>query len=180
MISETPISAKVISENINRLRKEASAKEDELNSLRAELEWWETGQQLFGEAPEEPTDRLPLETSEETTATNGAKPSLRTRILLILSQEPRKTWKTEDVIAEMGKRDWLPGGEYAEHHVRSMLGQMHRKGQARRMGRGMYRLPPKPKDGMSTAEIAGNVAAGVGVGALAAHAISSLAGAAKG
>ena len=29
--------------------------------------------------------------------------------------------------------------------TRSMLAQMHRKGQARRMDRGYYRLPPQPK-----------------------------------
>jgi hypothetical protein len=144
-MSETPISAAVIAENINRLRKHVSAKEDELNSVRAELEWWETGQQLFGDVPDEPSDELPLEAADEPDA-NGAKPPLRSRILMILAQQPRKTWKTDAVIAEMRERDWLPGGEYAEHHVRSMLAQMHRKGQARRMGRGMYRLPPERKD----------------------------------
>jgi hypothetical protein len=168
--SESPISAAVIAENISRLRKHVSAKEDELNSLRTELEWWETGQQLFGDVPAEPSDELPLEPAESQTA-NGAKPPLRNRILLILAQEPRKTWKTDAVIAEMRERDWLPGGEHAEHHVRSMLAQMHRKGQARRMGRGQYRLPPERKE-TSMAEMAANVAAGVGVGAVAAHILS--------
>ena len=170
-MSDAPISAAVIADNISRLRKHVSTTEDELNSLRTELEWWETGQQLFGDVPAEPSGELPLETAvEHTTAANGAKPPpLRNRILMVLAQEPRKTWKTDAVIAELREHDWLPAGEYAEHHVRSMLAQMHRKGQARRMARGTYRLPPERKD---MAEMAASVAAGIGTGAIAAHVLS--------
>jgi hypothetical protein len=175
MNSDAPISAQVIADNITRLRKEVSTKEDELNSLHAELEWWETGQELFGEVPEEQTDQLPLEKPEENVSTNGAKPPLRDRILAVLALEPRKTWKTEALIAEMEERGWMPSGGNAEHQVRSMLSQMHRKGQARRMSRGMYRLPPERKD-QSKLEAAGSIAAGVATGALLAAAAHSVSG----
>jgi hypothetical protein len=176
MNSDAPISAQVIADNITRLRKEVSTKEDELNSLQAELEWWETGQELFGEVPEEQTDQLLLENPEENVSTKGgAKPPLRDRILAVLALEPRKTWKTEALIAEMEERNWMPSGGNAEHQVRSMLSQMHRKGQARRMSRGMYRLPPARKD-PSALETAGSIAAGVATGAILAKAAHTISG----
>ena len=149
MSSDLPISARAIAERITELRKAVSTAEDQLNRLREELEWWEKGQRLFVLEPE-PQEPLPLneDADEESapTSSNGTKPTLRGAILAVLGQEPRKTWKTEAIIAELQRRDWMPGGEYADHHVRSMVAQMHRKGQARRMGRGMYRLPPDPKE----------------------------------
>jgi hypothetical protein len=147
--TDVPLSPGAIEENITRLKKTVSVKEDELNGLQAELEWWEKGQELFGRVPGEATDPLPIADAESEDAEhslNGSRPPLRNRILTILGQEPRKTWKAEQVIDEMRERDWMPSGDSAEHHVRSMLAQMHRKGQARRMGRGMYRLPPERKD----------------------------------
>lgn len=146
MSSDAPFSAGEIAEHITEMRKAVSDAEDRLNRLRTELEWWETGQQLFGDsAPTKPAEQLPLP-ADDPPPTNGAMPSLRKRIQIVLGMEPRKSWKTDAVIDELRRREWLPGGDYAEHHVRSMLGQMHRKGQARRMARGLYRLPPEPKE----------------------------------
>lgn len=150
MHTDPPITAAQIAANISQLQKQVSTTEDALSRLRTELEWYETGRQLFANEQPEPSAELPLEEPPEVSdgaSSNGSRPPLRNRILAVLGQEPRKTWKTDAVIAEMRRRDWLPGGNYAEHHVRSMLAQMHRKGQARRMGRGMYRLPPDRKDG---------------------------------
>jgi hypothetical protein len=145
MSSDPPISAIVIAEKIAALRAEVAAAADDLARKRAELEWWETGERLFGETAN--TDVADDEGGEKTMSapSNGTKPSLRVAILTVLGQEPRKTWKTDAVIEELRRRDWLPNGEYAEHHTRSMLAQMHRKGQARRVERGSYRLPPQPK-----------------------------------
>lgn len=148
MNTDPPITAAQIAANISQLQKQVSATEDTLSRLRTELEWWETGRKLFADELSAPSDELPLEVAE-TASSNGDKPPLRNRILAVLGQEPRKTWRADAVIAELRQRDWLPGGENAEHHVRSMLAQMHRKGQARKMGRGTYRLPPEQKDGTS-------------------------------
>ncbi len=137
-----PIPPDVIDQKIAALRGEVAAAAAELERKRAELEWWETGRRLFSET----TDTEDDAGAEDDANDKGTKPTLRAAILAILGQKPRKTWKTEAVIAELRRRDWLPNGENAEHHTRSMLAQMHRKGQARRMDRGYYRLPPQPKE----------------------------------
>jgi len=145
--SESPISPAVIDEKVAELRGRVSASEDELNRLRTELEWWETGQRLFGDDEGGVTENGAAPAPAPSRgASSGRRPSLRQAILLILEEGPRKTWKTDQVIAELRRREWFPSGENAEHHVRSMLAHMHRKGQARRMARGAYRLPPEPKD----------------------------------
>jgi hypothetical protein len=144
MSSDAPIPPAVIAENVAELRKRVAATEAELEQLRTQLDWWETGQRLFGDDTEAEPKAEPASTLPEGSS-DGGRPSLREAVLTVLSQEPVKTWKTEAVIEELRKRDWLPNGKYGEHHTRSMLAQMHRKGQARRMGRGLYRLPPSAK-----------------------------------
>jgi len=132
MSSEPPISEEVISAKVRELRSLIEAQEEQLDRMREELQWWETGQRLFGGPPE------PTVTHE--VGSNGSKPSLREGITAVLADGPA-VWKTEDVIEELQRRDWLPNGKNAAHHVRSMLAEMHRKGQARRVTRGRYRLP---------------------------------------
>ncbi len=146
--ADAPISPSVINDKIATLRNRLSAVEDELDRLRAELEWWETGQRLFGDGtpPAEAGSDAPETTAAFAGSLNGEKPTLRNAIREVLGQEPRKTWKSEAVIDELQRRGWIPSGDNAAHYVRSMLAQMHRKGQARRMGRGMYRLPPEATD----------------------------------
>ncbi len=144
--ADTPISPDVINDKIVTLRNRLSAVEDELDRLRAELEWWETGQRLFGGGTppaEAGSEADPAGVTASAESPNSEKPTLRNAIREVLGQEPRKTWKSEAVIEELQRRGWIPSGDNAAHHVRSMLAQMHRKGQARRMGRGMYRLPPE-------------------------------------
>ncbi len=151
MSVQPPIPTEVIVQTIRSLQKEVSETEDHLRRLREELEWYERGQQLFGNSVEPAVERLPgieeeREPGNDMATREGGKPMLRDAILHVLAQEPRKTWKTEVVIEELRTRGWLPGGKNAEHHTRSKLAEMHRKGQARRVDRGRYRLPPEPKD----------------------------------
>lgn len=133
--SPPPIAPDVIAKKVAELRDAVRATETELQRQRAELEWYEAGQRLFVDplAPET------LNRVDTVRASNGSKPTLREAILTILGESPGQSWKVEDVIAELGRREWLPSGEHAEHHVRSMLAQMYRKGQALRVGRGIYR-----------------------------------------
>lgn len=150
MHTDPPITAAQLVANINQLQKQVNETEDVLSRLREELEWYETGLQLFADEDSGVSAELPLvglSEDSEIESSNGSKPPLRNRIITVLGQEPRKTWKTDALIAELRQRDWLPNGEHAEHHVRSMVAQMARKGQARKMARGAYRLPPERKDG---------------------------------
>jgi len=147
MNSTPPIAPAVIAKRIGELRTEVDAVETRLAALRAELAWYEDGKRLFGDAPRDPDAEPPLPGLDpEPSPVNGAKPTLREAILTIMAERPNKTWPVESVIAELRQREWLPTGTHAEHRTRSTLAQMHRKGQAKRMDRGRYRLPPAPKD----------------------------------
>jgi hypothetical protein len=148
--SDPPIAPDVMARRIGDLRAEVAATETRLSKLQAELAWYQDGEKLFGDAPPDPdvVPALPgLAGEPPARKTNGDKPTLRLAILTVMREHPTKTWKTESVIAELTRRDWLPNGANAEHHARSMLAQMHRKGQAKRIERGRYRLPPEPKGG---------------------------------
>lgn len=148
MNSAPPIPPAVIAKRIGELRTEVDAAETRMAALRAELAWYEDAKRLFGDAPRDPEVERPLPGlgNEEAARANGAKPTLREAILTVMRERPNKTWPVESVIAELRQRDWLPTGTHAEHRTRSTLAQMHRKGQAKRMDRGRYRLPPEPKD----------------------------------
>lgn len=137
----------------SELRAWVEAAEHQLESKRAELVWYEDGLRLFGDGERDPEVEPPLPGFAGDSANEGrngseraSKPSLRNAILAIMREQPTKSRKVESVIAELRRRDWLPGGENGEHHTRSMMAQMHRKGQLRRVDRGRYRLPPEPKD----------------------------------
>jgi hypothetical protein len=135
MTSDMPLSEETIASNMQVLRSRISALESELARAREELSWWQTGLRLFGEpAPAEP----PMQASFNESA-NGSKPPLRKAILTLL-EENQQSWTTDAVIKELRERAWMPNGQNAQHHVRSMLAQMHRKGEASRVGRGRYRL----------------------------------------
>lgn len=151
--SRPPIPPAIIRQRIGELRAEVATAEEYLATIRAELAWYEHGEKLFGDAPPNPdvVRSFPGLDSEPPRANGtqpiGTKPTLRVAILTVMRERPGKTWPVESVIAELRQRDWLPTGTHAEHRTRSTLAQMHRKGQAKRMDRGRYRLPPEPKDG---------------------------------
>lgn len=148
MSFQPPIPLDVIKRRIGELRVEAEAAEDHLANVRAELAWYEDAQRLFGDASPNPDvePSLPGLGDSPGASPNGSKPTLRQAILTVMREQPNKTWKVEAVIGELRRRDWLPAGAHGEHHTRSMMAQMHRKGQAKRIDRGRYRLPPTPKD----------------------------------
>lgn len=144
-----PIPPAVIAKRIGELRAEVGASEAHLTMLRAELAWYEDAKRLFGDARPDPAvePSLPGLASEPATAsTNGSKPTLRQAILIVMGEDSRKTWKVEAVISGLRHHGWLPGGDNGEHRTRSVLAQMHRKGEVKRIDRGRYRLPPAPKD----------------------------------
>lgn len=146
MITESPFSAGEMAERVREVRKVVDALEDQLDHAKAELEWLEAGRKLLGfdeQRAEQPAE-LELEI-EDAASANGTVPSLRNRVLIVLGQEPRKRWKTKEIVDEMRRREWLPKGEYGEHHVRSMVARMGRKGEIRKVAHGVYRLPPEPK-----------------------------------
>lgn len=149
MSPSPPIPPDVITKRAGELRAEVALTEGHLAKLKAELAWYEDGIRLFGDAPPDP-DVAPsfpeLASEPDTPSANGDKPTLRKAILTVMREHPNRTWKVESVISELRRRDWLPGGANGEHRTRSVLAQMHRKGQAKRIDRGRYRLPPEPKD----------------------------------
>jgi len=145
MSFQPPISPKEMAERASALRTDIEDTERRLESLQSELAWYEDGLRLFGDSPPDPEVESPLpgiDPEPTQTSTNGTKPTLRNAILIVMREQPNKTRKVETVISELRQRDWLPGGVNGEHHARSMMAQMHRKGQIKRIDRGRYRLPP--------------------------------------
>lgn len=147
MSSELPLSAGQVAEHIHQLRQVVSGLEDQLGHAKAELEWWEQGHRLFfsedGAGTSAPAE-LDLDI-EPVAPTNGTPTTLRKRVLAVFAQEPRKTWKTKDIIAELRRRELMPVGKYAENHVQKMVAQMGRTGELRKVARGMYRLAPESR-----------------------------------
>ncbi len=164
MTAKVPLPPDLITAKVDELQDRIDAAEQELERLRVELEWWETGRRLFGEEAEaeeesaQVAEPSPAKPSEEGKGEDGtpaaedsvdrstnARPTLREALLTILQEQPNKTWPNDDMLAEMERRGWMPSGKNAQQHVRSMLAEMHRKGQARRVGHGRYRAPrPTP------------------------------------
>jgi hypothetical protein len=138
-----------IEARIGELRGAVDAEEQKLAMLRDELTWYEEAKRLFGNAPRDPAvePALPgLASQPGGPIANGDKPTLRQAILTIMREQPNKTWAVESVISELRRRTWLPSGANGEHRTRSVLAQMHRKEQVKRIQRGRYRLPPERKD----------------------------------
>jgi hypothetical protein len=136
----------VIDARIGELRGAVDAAEQKLAVLRDELTWYEDAKRLFGVAPPDPAVEPGLASESDHLSANGSKPTLRQAILTIMREHSNKTWRVDSVISELRRREWLPVGPNGEHRTRSVLAQMHRKGQVKRMDRGRYRLPPEPKD----------------------------------
>jgi hypothetical protein len=117
--------------------------------LLDELEWWESGKRFFGfdgdqEGEPEAQEKAPEPVSgqQQSFISNGSKPTLREAIMRVIGEQPKKTWQTEEVLTALRKRGWISDAKNADQHARSKMGEMHRKGDLRRIRRGHYRLPP--------------------------------------
>lgn len=87
-------------------------------------------------------------------ATNGAPPtaarlpgapSLRKAIKLLLT-ERSDYWTRDEIISELERRGWAPGGKTPRNTVISRLSEMTRAGVIERGGKGQYRLATAPTE----------------------------------
>jgi hypothetical protein len=71
----------------------------------------------------------------------GVKPVLRQAILLTMGDnDPDKIWTRENLLLELKRRDWGPGGRNPENQVGNRLLEMAKTGEVEQVGRGQYRL----------------------------------------
>ncbi len=144
-MSGVEITPERVSTRIKALRGQVDAKREELESLNDELAWWESGLRFFGFEDDEDESATPDRTAEaqqELTTDNGTPPTLREGIIWIMRQKPRKTWLSQEVLDGLQAKGWISDAKTADHHARSKISEMSRKGELRRLKRGHYRLPP--------------------------------------
>jgi hypothetical protein len=131
----------MIDAKIDEVRDQVNQHRAALDQSLAELEWLETGRQFVGSDGGNATGTR----SKETTSSQNGRPTLREAILRVMGEKPSRTWPASAVIRDLKKRNWLPSGEFGEHHTRSMLARMYRSNELKRPKRGHYRLPPEKK-----------------------------------
>ncbi|GEM_PF-2623994 len=144
-MSGVEITPERVSTRIKDLRAKVEAKEEELDSLKDELTWWESGRRFFGFSEDEPDEARSgaNEAQEELSiSANGSTPTLREGVIRIMRQKPRKTWLSQEVLDGLRANGWISDAKTADHHARSKISEMFRKGELRRVKRGHYRLPP--------------------------------------
>jgi SOS response regulatory protein OraA/RecX len=150
-MSGVEITPERVSTRIKDLRKQVEEKKQELESVTDELTWWESGLRFFGfdedeaQEPEEKDEGTNSpEQGEFPIRSNGNAPpeTLREGIFRIMRQKPRKTWQSQEVLDGLRANGWLSDAKTADHHARSKIAEMSRKGELRRIKRGHFRLPP--------------------------------------
>jgi hypothetical protein len=70
---------------------------------------------------------------------DAPKPHTREAILAVMSERPGR-WLKSDLVRELERRDWMPGGKYARGQVTSRLGEMVKRGELIRYAPGEYSL----------------------------------------
>lgn len=145
-MSGVEITPERVRTRITDLRAKVEAKEEELDSLKDELSWWESGRRFFGftedEADEAENSGAGEAQEELEISANGSTPTLREGIIRIMRQKPRKTWLSQEVLDGLRANGWISDAKTADHHARSKISEMFRNGELRKVKRGHYRLPP--------------------------------------
>jgi hypothetical protein len=109
---------------------------------------WEHALQLaalLGQGPAATNDDDAPEATATTngsgpTTPDGARPTRRQAILRILEEQPRKSWKLSDLVAEMERRGWTGESKYEDHMVLRTLSTMMTANQVKRPRKGFYKL----------------------------------------
>jgi hypothetical protein len=109
---------------------------------------WEHALQLaalLGQGPGTTNDGDGPEAAETTNgsgpkAPDSAPPTRRQAILRILEEQPRKSWKLSDLVAEMERRGWTGESKYEDHMVLRTLSTMMKANQVKRPRKGFYKL----------------------------------------
>jgi hypothetical protein len=73
------------------------------------------------------------------TVRNPSAPSLRKAIKFLLAERPGY-WERDEIIAELERRGWEPGGKSPRNTVISRLSELTKAGVIERRGKGAYRL----------------------------------------
>lgn len=129
---------------IAALKEEIASLDKKWDRAQRELRWYMDGRTLlYGKEEPDQDERRSVAMGEGAlfSAGDGPKPTLRRAILGIMESDARAGWSNSAVISALKRQGWMPGGENAEHSVRGMLALLARKGELKRLGRGVYALP---------------------------------------
>jgi hypothetical protein len=127
-----------------------------LAQVREQLDWWRKGRALYardtdGAAPDAHPEARATE-ADPPAAAPAAKPSLRQAILRVMLDKPpedgrERHWRSKEVIEEVERRGWLPGGTNPHNLVRRMLRAMvEDEGPLLKPEYGTFALAPSIRD----------------------------------
>jgi len=138
-----------MAQRVYALRADVEAAESRLAAMRRELDWYQAGLQIFGDASQDPDVEAPLPVPDQPADTQSERERLQAHAA---KRHPDRDAREADQDAQSRDGDrrvararLATRGINGEHHTRSMMAQMHRQGQIKRIDRGRYRLPPEPK-----------------------------------
>jgi hypothetical protein len=147
------LTPEALREQIKRVEERKASALAEYESAKAELAWLEQGLRLFDpdasdlKAGENDHDAIVTELFPAgVTFENGAKPTLRQAIVLVMREEQHiGRWTPARLAEALAYHGWLPTREAskdATKRVSDMAGIMFNDGQLSRLDRGIYKLAP--------------------------------------
>lgn len=74
------------------------------------------------------------------TVGNGAKPSLRRAIILVMMSDPNRVWAKREIFAALKENGWEPRGGKPSSQLATRLAEMIERGEVERVSYGHYRL----------------------------------------
>jgi len=144
------------SSNIKDLEAKLAEHDVEGQRLRAELDWYRKGLELFGAQNGRGPESRPSSTTELVPTAevfhSGGKPRLRQAVLMVMGERQpaggeEHAWRARDILVALAHRGWAPNGSHADHVVRKMLADLAERGQLIKTGRGEYRLSASARAG---------------------------------
>lgn len=110
------------------------------------LSWAEMGERLaavfdaLATGKAAPSEALPVLAASSVSLDAGFRPSLRQSILAVMAEDPERTWKKSEIMAQLKNHGWEPRGGKPSSQLATRLSEMRERGEVHRESVGYYRL----------------------------------------